>query len=344
MMSRLSLSRAPLSSLILPLLLLIIVLVNTPAAFSARAAGTAVLLGTATPSPTATFSPTPSPTPSPTKTPTATATHTATPTLTPTATATRTPTPTRTPTATATPTPQPTPVAGAEDIVAHVPILMYHYLSIPPQDADIYRKDLSVTPANFDAQLAYLKENGYTTIHLRDLVYVLAGRRNLPPKPIIITFDDGYRDNYTNAFPLLKKYGFTATFSVVTDPLDFGDPRYMSWDNIIEMHAAGMEIGAHTKRHYDLRSNDMDFLVYEILGSKEAIEARIGEPVRVFVYPSGEYTPLTEKVVASANYWAALTTAYGAEETFATRFELPRIRMRGTDTIETFAAKLEAIP
>ncbi|HFB52094.1 MAG TPA: polysaccharide deacetylase family protein [Anaerolineae bacterium] len=332
MMSRLSLSRAPLSSLILPLLLLIIVLVNTPAAFSARAAGTAVLLGTATPSPTATFSPTPSPTPSPTKTPTATATRT------PTA------TPTRTPTATATPTPQPTPVAGAEDIVAHVPILMYHYLSIPPQDADIYRKDLSVTPANFDAQLAYLKENGYTTIHLRDLVYVLAGRRNLPPKPIIITFDDGYRDNYTNAFPLLKKYGFTATFSVVTDPLDFGDPRYMSWDNIIEMHAAGMEIGAHTKRHYDLRSNDMDFLVYEILGSKEAIEARIGEPVRVFVYPSGEYTPLTEKVVASANYWAALTTAYGAEETFATRFELPRIRMRGTDTIETFAAKLEAIP
>jgi len=221
---------------------------------------------------------------------------------------------------------------------------MYHYLSIPPQNADIYRKDLSVTPENFEAQLAYLKENGYTTIHLRDLAYVLAGWRNLPPKPIIITFDDGYVDNYTNAFPLLKKYGFTATFSIVTDPFDFGDPRYMSWDNIIEMHAAGMEIGAHTKRHYDLRTNDMDLLVYEILGSKEAIEARINEPVRVFVYPSGKYTPLTEKVVASANYWVALTTAYGAEETFATRFELPRIRMRGTDTIKTFAAKLEEIP
>ncbi len=338
------LSRTPLSALILPLLLLIIILVNVPATFSARAAGTVVLLGTATPSPspTATFSPTPSPTPSPTETPTATATRTATPTFTPTATPTSTATPTRTPTAT--PTPQPTPVAGAEDIVAHVPILMYHYLSIPPKNADIYRKDLSVTPKNFEAQLAYLKENGYTTIHLQDLVYFLAGRRELPPKSIIITFDDGYRDNFTNAFPLLKKYGFTATFSVVTDPLDFGDPRYMSWDNIVEMHTAGMEIGAHSKRHYDLRSDDTDFLVYEILGSKEAVEARIGEPVRVFVYPSGEYTPLTEKIVASANYWVALTTTYGAEETFATRFELPRIRMRGTDTIKTFSEKLEAIP
>lgn len=220
---------------------------------------------------------------------------------------------------------------------------MYHYLSIPPADADIYRKDLSVTPKNFETQLIYLKENGYSTISLADLAYHLAGRYDLPPHPIIITFDDGYVDNYANAFPLLKKYGFTATFSVVTDPLDFGDPRYMSWDNIIEMHAAGMEIGAHTKRHYDLRSDDIDFLVYEILGSKEAIEARINEPVRVFVYPSGKYTSLTEKVVASANYWVALTTAYGAEERFATRFELPRIRIRGTDSIETFAAKLEVV-
>jgi len=226
--------------------------------------------------------------------------------------------------------------------VAHVPILMYHYLSLPPPTADIYRKDLSVTPENFAAQLAYLKKAGYTSISLADLAYYLAGRRDLPPKPIIITFDDGYVDNYTNAFPLLKKYGFTATFSIVTDPFDFGDPRYMSWDNIIEMHAAGMEIGAHSKRHYDLRSNDTDFLVYEILGSKEAIEARINEPVRVFVYPSGKYTPLTEKVVDSAGYWVALTTHYGAEEQYATRFELPRIRIRGSDTVEEFKAKVEA--
>ncbi len=225
-----------------------------------------------------------------------------------------------------------------------MPILMYHFLSIPPANADIYRRDLSVSPENFEAQLAYLKDAGYTTIHLSDLVYFLAGVRDLPPKPIVISFDDGYADNYTNAFPLLEKYGFVATFSVVTDPLDFGDPRYMSWDNIIEMHAAGMEIGAHSKRHYDLRSDDTDFLVYEILGSKEAIEARIDEPVRVFVYPSGKYTPLTAKVVASANYWVALTTQYGAMETHATRFELPRIRIRGADTLTQFINKLENLP
>lgn len=246
------------------------------------------------------------------------------------------------PLATPTPTPivLPTPLAGAAEIVAQVPILMYHYLSVPPRDADIYRLDLSVTPANFEAQLAYLQEAGYTSISMATLIQHLSGHTDLPPKPIIITFDDGYVDNYANAFPLLQKYGFQATFSLVTQPIDFGDPNYMSWENVIEMHAAGMEFGAHTYRHLDLRRRDVDFLVYEIVGSKEAIEARINEPVRFFVYPAGRYDQLVIDVIASAHFWGALTTQYGSIHTHANRFELSRIRMRGADTLEVFKAKV----
>ncbi|MFQ5577578.1 MAG: polysaccharide deacetylase family protein, partial [Anaerolineae bacterium] len=190
------------------------------------------------------------------------------------------------------------------------------------------------------AQLAYLKQQGFTAISLSDLIYHLAGHKDLPPKPVIITFDDGYADNYANAFPLLQKYGFTATFALVTQPIDFGDPRYMSWANVTEMHTAGMEFAAHSYRHYDLRDQTVDFLVYEILGSKEAIEARIGEPVRFFVYPSGQYDAQTIAVVASANFWGALTTHYGDEHTYRHRFEIVRVRVRGADTLADFAAKL----
>lgn len=218
---------------------------------------------------------------------------------------------------------------------------MYHYISVPPAGADIYRRDLSVTPQNFEAQLAWLKDNGYTVISLTDLVYHLAGHRALPPKPVIITLDDGYADNYTNAFPLLQKYGFKATMSLVTQPIDFGDPNYVSWDNVIEMHQAGIDFAAHTYRHYDLRNQDNDFLVYEILGSKEAIEARINEPVRIFVYPSGQYDQRVIDVVESANFWAALTTQDGNVHSYRDRFELLRIRVRGADSLETFAEKLE---
>jgi len=221
-----------------------------------------------------------------------------------------------------------------------VPILMYHYISVPPPNANIYRRDLSVTPENFAAQLAYLQAEGYTAISLRQLTYYLAGQGSLPDKPIILTFDDGYIDNYTNAFPLLKQYGFSGTFALVTQSIDYADPNYMSWDNVIEMHAAGMEFAGHSYRHYDLRERQVDFLIYEIIGSKEAIEARINEPVRYFVYPSGHYDQLVIDVLVSADFWGALTIQHGYDYRHAERFEMPRIRMRGADTLEIFQAKL----
>jgi peptidoglycan/xylan/chitin deacetylase (PgdA/CDA1 family) len=289
---------------------------------------------TSTPTPTSTSPPTSTFTPSPTRTPTPSETPTGT--LTPT----EIPLPSATPTSTATPTPEPTPTA--KGFTLRVPIFMYHYLSVPPAGADAVRQDLSVSPDQFEAQLAYLRQEGYETISLDQLSHALSQQATLPPKPIIFTFDDGYRDQYEQAFPLLRKYGYTATFFIFTQPIDENNVDYLSWDMVKEMHQAGMEFGSHSYRHPDLRGRDVDFLVYEIVGSKEAIEERIGEPVRFFCYPSGRYDDLTIKVVASANFWGAVTTQWGIEQSFNDRFELKRIRIRGNDTVADLTQKLNA--
>lgn len=213
---------------------------------------------------------------------------------------------------------------------------MYHYISVPPADADIYRRDLSVTPADFEAQLAWLRSQGYQSITLNDLVYHLSLGWPLPDRPVILTFDDGYRDNYTNAFPLLEKYGYVGTFFLVTAPIDFGDPAYMSWEMVKEMHRAGMDFQPHGYRHFDLHGKDIDFLIFEILAPKEAIEARIGETTYFFSYPSGSYDHQTVAVLQSAYFWGAVITEQGATHTSDALFELPRVRIRGGHTIQDF--------
>ncbi len=217
---------------------------------------------------------------------------------------------------------------------------MYHYLSIPPADANAIRLDLSVNPARFESHLAYLRQEGYETISMEQLAVALSGQAQLPPKPIIITFDDGYRDNYENTFPLLRKYGYNGTFFIFTKPIDFLSEKYITWDMVKEMHKAGMEFGSHSYSHPDMSGTHDDFQIFEVLASKEAIEERIEEPVRFFAYPSGQYDELTIRVLASAHFWGAVTTEWGAAQSYADRFEMSRIRVRGSDTAEDLAEKL----
>lgn len=293
-----------------------------------------------TPQPT--FTATATPTPLPTLTPTFTpsSTRTPLPTATPVSAPPSTPTPstTPTPTQTSTATPQPTPTARGFTLT--IPILMYHYLSTPPAGADAIRRDLSVSPELFESHLAYLRQAGYQTISLQQLSFALSRQSTLPEKSIIITFDDGYRDNYNNAFPLLREYGYTATFFIFNQPIDTYNVDYLTWEMVIEMRQAGMEFGSHSYSHPDLSGKDVDFLVYQILGSKEAIEERIGEPVRFFAYPSGRYDDLTVRVLQSANFWGAVTTEWGAQQAYTRRFEMPRLRVRGNDTAADLAEKL----
>lgn len=220
---------------------------------------------------------------------------------------------------------------------ATVPILMYHHVGEPPPDADAIRRDLTVSPSQFEAQLAYLSEEGYQTIHLSDLIFHLQMGYPLPPKPIIITFDDGYHDVFTNAYPLLKKYGFVATFFIITLLADEGREEYLSWAEIKALHAAGMEIGSHTYTHPDLRGQPYDYIVWQVLGSKEAIEARIKEPVRVFAHPSGKYDQQVEEVLKSTGFWGAVAISQGAHHSSDRIFGLQRLRVRGGYSLGDFA-------
>lgn len=233
-----------------------------------------------------------------------------------------------------TPSPEPTPDGNIRRTV--IPILMYHHVAVPPPDADAIRRDLSVSPANFEAQLRYLIENGYQPVTLRDLVMHLQAGQPLPSKPVMLTFDDGFKDQYTNAYPLLRKYGFRATFFIITCFVDEEREGYMSWADVELLHAAGMEIGSHSYTHPDLRWKSFDYIVWQVLGSREAIEARTHKPVRFFSYPSGQYDQQVVDVLRSAGYWAAVTVQAGSLQSSEHAFELRRIRVRGRYDLKAF--------
>jgi peptidoglycan/xylan/chitin deacetylase (PgdA/CDA1 family) len=299
--------------------------------------GTPTQADTATPVPTATATATRTPTPTATNTatPSPTATATATPTATPTATF----TPTFTPTATCTPTPLlPTPDGVLRQ--ARVPILMYHHIQDPPPGSNALRRDLSVSPQNFEAQLRYLQQEGYQTVSLYDLVLHLTIGKELPERPIVLTFDDGYADAYSQALPLLQRFGFTGTFFLTSASIDANDPAFLSWASVQEMHAAGMDMEAHSYDHSDLRNRGYQFLVYQTLGPKEAVEARTGEKCRFFSYPSGRYDDHVIDVLKSAHYWGAVVVEQGATHTTDGLFTLRRVRIQGGDALSDFVHKL----
>jgi peptidoglycan/xylan/chitin deacetylase (PgdA/CDA1 family) len=230
--------------------------------------------------------------------------------------------------------PVPTPDGTSRRLV--VPILMYHHIGEAGPGADAIREDLSVSPADFEAQLRYLIERGYEPTSLESLVLHLQTGRPLPEKPVVLTFDDGFSDQYTNAYPLLYRYGFTGTFFIITRFPDEGRPEYMAWSEIELLHAGGMEIGSHSYTHPSLKGKSFEYIVWQVLGSKEAIEARIREPVRFFSYPSGQYDQLVKDVLQSAGYWAAVTVESGSLQSSEAPFELRRIRVRGSYDLGDF--------
>lgn len=244
---------------------------------------------------------------------------------------------TRAPSATPRPSATPAPLPAA----VQVPVLMYHYIAEPPAKADKYRFDLSVTPANLESQLKYLKDNGFTTISLGDVYDHLSKGRSLPKKPVVLTFDDGHRNAYTNAFPLLKKYRMTDTFFIVTDFINYKDPEYITWDMAKEMARAGMSIESHSRTHKDMRKRSNAFLVWEILGPIEQITAYTGKKPDFFCYPGGQYDQRVIDVLRSAGTLAAVTTQPGSTFTLANALTWPRLRVRHNTTIEQFASLVE---
>jgi peptidoglycan/xylan/chitin deacetylase (PgdA/CDA1 family) len=218
-----------------------------------------------------------------------------------------------------------------------IPTLMYHYISVPPPNADKYRLDLSVTPENFRKQMQWLKTAGYTTITAEEFVGALKAGAPLPPRPVLLTFDDGYEDAYTTAFPILREFGFVGTFFVVTDWVDQQRRGYLSWDQIKTMAAAGMSIHSHSRDHLDVRDRDEAWHVYHIAATYATLEAHLGPQLKLFCYPSGRFDERTVQHLMRVGVVAAFTTQDG---TFATSdsnmWRLPRVRLRGETSVEEF--------
>lgn len=311
---------------------------------------TQLLAFAVTATPTATSTPLPTNTQPPTATHTATRTPTKTLTPSPSATATATFSPTAdrkatrqarstqtasAPTATVTPTASATPLPIAR--TARVPILMYHHVGELPPDADSIRKSLTVSQEIFDQQMRFLAEQGYQTIHIADLMNHLQTGAPLPEKPIILTFDDGYDDNYTNVFPTLKDFGFEGTFFIIGAPTDYGSPGYMRWENIFEMYENGMEIGAHSMTHrYNLGLMRPSVQDKEILPDHQLMVDHLPNWTPIFSYPSGSYNQYSIDSLQKLGYVAAVTTKQGTLQDSTKPMELRRIRIRGEWSMPQF--------
>ena len=245
--------------------------------------------------------------------------------------------------ATATPPATETPGPTPDRVWRHVrvPILMYHYVTVPPPGADNYRVGLSVTPEQFREQMTYLVEHGYTTVTLDDVLFALNQGRALPPKPVVLSFDDGYAEMYTNVFPVLQELGLVGTFFVVTGWIDDENPDFLSWTQAREMAEAGMRIESHSKSHPDLSDKPRDYIVYEVLGSIESIEAHVGRRPRFFCYPAGAFDDYLVSLLPEFGLWGAVTTQAGTRHYSDAPYTMRRVRISNDTTLAQFAAFLE---
>lgn len=209
----------------------------------------------------------------------------------------------------------------------HVPILMYHYVSELPEDADALRRGLTVTPAQFAVQLNYLKQAGYETITFGQLEAALNRGAELPKKPIILSFDDGHIDHFEVVYPMLQAFDYVGTFFIVTGYIDAGLPGYINWEQVQIMARDGMDIQPHTKNHVDLRERTQDFLVYEIMGSRESILHYTDSDGIALSYPAGRYDAAVLAFLRTTDIRLAVTTEFGAWHTTSRPHRLSRLRV-----------------
>lgn len=189
-----------------------------------------------------------------------------------------------------------------------VPIFVYH--SVRPYEPEPKEIDeFDITPELFERQLQYLEDNGFTAISMDALVDFLTKAKPLPPKSVILTFDDGWENQYTYAFPLLKKYNDTATFFIFTNAIDYR--HFLTWQEIEEMHKSGMEIGSHTKSHPYLSKLSYDVLREEISESKKILEKHLGMRITAFSSPFGYSNTAIVSLITDAGYTSGRTLYRG---------------------------------
>ncbi|MBV9278395.1 MAG: polysaccharide deacetylase family protein [Candidatus Eremiobacteraeota bacterium] len=216
------------------------------------------------------------------------------------------------------------------------PILMYHRVD-RSSPGDQTSRDLTVTPAQLEAQLLYLKAHGIAAISMADLEDRLAHRRPLD-HAVILTFDDGYADQYWYAVPLLRKFHDDATFYVITGEL--GKARHFTWRQLHSMARDHLDIAAHGVRHDDLSLMSRQQQRYQIVQSISTLRNALHAPVDSYAYPSGRFNLATLAIVRAEGIPLAVTTDATNVIPPPNAFELPRIRVRGHWTLHDFLKAL----
>ncbi|HLY26392.1 MAG TPA: polysaccharide deacetylase family protein [Aggregatilineales bacterium] len=219
-----------------------------------------------------------------------------------------------------------------------IPVLVYHHIApqVPQFGVQWY-----VPPEKFDQELAFLHDGGYHTISVDSYVQALQDPGiDLPSRAIVLTFDDGYDDAYTRAYPLLKQYGLTGTFYIITGQV--GQPGYLTWDQIREMQANGMEIGAHTISHPFLTQKDIFQAFSEIWVSRVVLAEQLGTPVTTFAYPYNDHNRFVTLLPLLAGFTSACIVDYHSGDVSNDFFAIPRFSILSGESPSTFAAVAES--
>lgn len=203
------------------------------------------------------------------------------------------------------------------------PILMYHSL-----DENEDTTKLSLCPTGFERQMAFFYKHRYNVVPLEEMIRMIRSGQRVPHKTVAITFDDGYKNNFECAFPVLKRYGFPATIFVVTGFI--GRDGYMDWADMKILEDNGISIGSHTRSHLWLPGMSDERLRDEISGSKSILEAGLGKEVEVLSYPIGAYDDRVKAFVKEAGYEAACATNPGPNQRWDDLFSLKRVRISRT--------------
>lgn len=209
-----------------------------------------------------------------------------------------------------------------------VPILVYHNIQPASDAAGVRGADLTMRPEVFAAQMQYLKDHKIPVVSFGALLDALEGKGSVPPGAVVITFDDGRVNQYHNAFPLLKKLGFPATFFPFTHAMD-KNPRYFTWAQLLEMQSAGMSVGSHTSLHVRVdKMKDAKQMHAEVTGSRTLLGDKLGAAAtELFSYPFGALATAGDSAVRAAGYRAARAYGGGTWNGWGNRWRLRSVPM-----------------
>ena len=234
------------------------------------------------------------------------------------------------------------PMSGAEsvrDIENGKKIVVLNYHKV-----DYSFNSLAIPPEDFERQMEFLEQQGYHTISPDELYDGLTGKAELPPNPVLITFDDGYLDNYENAYPILKKHNMKATIFVVPGFTNV-NKNYLTWDHMLEMEQNGITIESHTLNHRALEGLTDEQIRAELGDSKQRLEERLGHPVEYLAYPTGTYNLHIASLAKEVGYRAAFTVKYGNVDLGSNVYALERVPVFRTEhTMRDFYERLQYRP